>query len=366
MRRKITDTLARTARCPEDKRDIIVRDTELRGFGLRVSRNVSAFIFESAKVPRRVIGQWPAWNAAQAREAAAAIRREADAAGAVLPRRKTMTDVWTRHQETGLASLSEPEQRARRRYMERYILPAIGKMALSHVTFADCEDIHRSVPKPYAANRCLETLQRLFELAVKWQWCDRNPARGVERHPEYPRNEYLTPAQIEAIFAALPVDGPSDLIRLLLLTGCRPGEARAMTWAQVDLDHATWTKPAATVKQRREHRVPLSPAAVEVIRRQPVRGPLVFLQKKGQPVKPAMLFNRWKQALRDAGVPPVRLYAARHSVASMLASNGVSLQVVGAVLGHEKIGTTQRYSHLYDQEIRKAVDIVAFPTSGKK
>jgi integrase len=125
-----------------------------------------------------------------------------------------------------------------------------------------------------------------------------------------------------------------------------------MAWSQVDLDGSVWTKPASGTKQRREHRVPLSPAALEVIKRQTQRGPLVFTRKDGRPV--ARVEKTWRKA------------DCRHSVASMLASNGVSLQVIGAVLGHSVITTTQRYAHLYDEEVRKAVDIVAFPAGDAK
>ncbi len=367
MKRKITDTAARTLCCPPDKREIFVRDTELRGFGMRVSRNVTSFIYETSvggKSKRVTIGQWPAWTADEAREAARELRQRADAGHDLSAKRKRMADVWQRHLDTDFPSFSVSQQRNRRRHMTRYILPAIGKRPLPHVTFADCEDIHRSIPKPYEANRCLETLQRLFELAIKWGWCDKNPARGEKRNPEYPRNEYLAPKEIEALFAALPVTSSGDLIRILLLTGCRPGEAKAMTWGQVNLDAHTWTKPATTTKQRREHRVPLSPDAVAIIERQPKRGPLVFTRVDGQPVKRVDV--TWKNALRDAGLPHHRLYACRHSVASMLASSGVSLQVVGAVLGHSQIATTQRYAHLYDEEVRKAVDIVAFTTKSSR
>ena len=78
MKRKITDTAARTLRCPVYKRetfvrDTKVRDTELRGLGMRVSRNVTSFIYESGaggKSKRVTIGQWPAWSADEARAAA--------------------------------------------------------------------------------------------------------------------------------------------------------------------------------------------------------------------------------------------------------------------------------------------------------
>ena len=364
MKRKITDTAVRTIRCPADKREIFVRDTELRGFGMRVSRNVTSFIYEArrnGRPQRQTIGQWPAWSADEARERAADLRR---GGGEVEGESRRVRDLWRRYERDHLDTLSPTMARDRRRHFERHILPAIGGKRLRAVTHADCIDLHRGIKAPYEANRTIETLRRLFNLGIKWGWTDRNPAIGIERNQETPRNDYLAPKQIEAIFEKLPRNPSGDLIRVLLLTGCRPSEAMRMAWSQVDLDGSVWTKPASGTKQRREHRVPLSPAALEVIKRQTQRGPLVFTRKDGRPV--ARVEKTWRKALRDACVPYHRLYDCRHSVASMLASNGVSLQVIGAVLGHSVITTTQRYAHLYDEEVRKAVDIVAFPAGDAK
>ena len=71
---------------------------------------------------------------------------------------------------------------------------------------------------------------------------------------------------MRAILAGLPATESGDAIRMLLLTGARLGEVLGMRWDQVDVTAGVWTKPAASTKQRREHRVPLAPAAVEVIR----------------------------------------------------------------------------------------------------
>jgi integrase len=347
MKRKITDTAVRTIRCPADMREIFVRDTELRGFGMRVSRNVTSFIYEArrnGRPQRQTIGQWPAWSADEARERAADLRR---GGGEV--------EGESRYERDHLDTLSPTMARDRRRHFERHILPAIGGKRLRAVTHADCIDLHRGIKAPYEANRAIETLRRLFNLGIKWGWTDRNPAIGIERNQETPRNDYLAPKQIEAIFEKLPRNPSGDLIRVLLLTGCRPSEAMRMAWSQVDLDGSVWTKPASGAwsqvdldgsvwtkpasgtKQRREHRVPLSPAALEVIKRQTQRGPLVFTRKDDRPV--ARVEKTWRKALRDACVP---------------------------VLGHSVITTTQRYAHLYDEEVRKAVDIVAFPAGDAK
>ncbi len=133
-----------------------------------------------------------------------------------------------------------------------------------------------------------------------------------------------------------------------------------MTWSQIDLDRRVWTKPAAMTKQNMDHHAPLNDGALEVISRQPRRGPLVFTRTRGGPVKDVKVC--WQNALKAAGVPYRCLYTCRHSMASLLASSGISLQVVGAVLGHNRAETTMKYSHLYDTVIRDAVNVVRFPS----
>ncbi len=160
MKRKITDTAVRTIRCPADKREIFVRDTELRGFGMRVSRNVTSFIYEArrnGRPQRQTIGQWPAWSADEARERAADLRR---GGGEVEVESRRVRDLWRRYERDHLDALSPTMVRDRRRHAERHILPAIGGKRLKAVTHADCIDLHRGIKAPYEANRTIETLRR--------------------------------------------------------------------------------------------------------------------------------------------------------------------------------------------------------------
>ena len=57
------------------------------------------------------------------------------------------------------------------------------------------------------------------------------------------------------------------ILELIVLTAARSGEARGARWGEVDLGNATWTIPAVRMKKGREHRVPLSLAAIDVLRR---------------------------------------------------------------------------------------------------
>ena len=100
----------------------------------------------------------------------------------------------------------------------------------------------------------------MLNLAVKWEMRGDNPARGLERTPEEKRERFLTPAELGRLgeaLAAHPKRVSANAIRLLLLTGARRGEVLGARWGQFDLAAGVWTKPAATTKQGKLHRVPL-------------------------------------------------------------------------------------------------------------
>ncbi len=138
------------------------------------------------------------------------------------------------------------------------------------------------------------------------------------------------------------------IIRLCMLTGARVGEVRTAQFDQFNLDYAIWSKPASTTKQRKIHRVPISQdvAAIVRLRQQAVpRGnPWLFPgETVGQPVKDISRF--WARVQREAELPGVRIHDLRHTFASLLVSGGASLEMIGKLLGHSQMQTTQRYAH---------------------
>jgi integrase len=123
------------------------------------------------------------------------------------------------------------------------------------------------------------------------------------------------------------------------------------------LKRATWTKPSHHTKQKTVHSVPLSPDALRVLKRRKksAAGQHVFPgDVADEPLKD--LKNPWKRACTIAKLPPVRLHDLRHSYASHLVSNGVSLPIVGQLLGHTNPLTTARYAHLSDDALRAATN----------
>ena len=90
----------------------------------------------------------------------------------------------------------------------------------------------------------------------------------MERNPEQARERFLSPVEIAAVVEGLDAYGrtsAADCIRLIMLTGCRPGEAMLATWAQFDAQPGFWIKPSSHTKQRREHRLPLGASARQLL-----------------------------------------------------------------------------------------------------
>jgi integrase len=216
----------------------------------------------------------------------------------------------------------------------------------------------------------------MFSLALKPMagedapWRDHaqgNPCKGVERNPEEPKERFLSSAEIAAAVEGLDAYGrtsAADCIRLILLTGCRPKEAMLATWAQLDAQPGFWIKPSAHTKQRKKHNLPLSAPALQLIadirarRGEVAADDYVFPgQRAGQPLK--QLRTCWDEVCKRAKLTGVRIYDLRHTFGSTGAGGGLSLPLIGKLLGHTQARTTMRYAHLADDPLREAAERVA-------
>jgi integrase len=277
----------------------------------------------------------------------------------------------------------------------------LGKLKLAAIDHAAVDSLHRDITTirctPVRANRTVETLRKAFNLAIRWNWCERNPASGVRRNSEDKRSRYLNKNEIAALVQALNQHSEpmsANAIKLLMLTGARRAEVLGATWAMFDLDNGIWTKPSAHTKQRRLHRVPLSGPALRLLtemkeeatgkalRNGAPINPYVFPGVDGKPLTD--IKRTWASVCLNAGLieqvekkarngevvkdrtgkpvmtaqPNVRLHDLRHSFASILVSSGASLSLIGQMLGHTQVQTTQRYAHLFDDPLRKAAETV--------
>lgn len=385
---KLTESSVRRLE-PREGGDRIVTDASVRGFGVRVTAaGAKSYVLNytvDGRQRRLTIGPAGRFDegglsVAAAREKAAqfraSIRDGHDPLEAAKQRREapTMRDLCELYETHHLPSKRAASQVGDRAMIERHILPALRNLRVAAVTGTEINKLHRNLSAtPYQANRVLSLLSKMFSLAIADRWCAANPCKGVNRFKEIKRAGYLSPEQLAKLAAVLNhrKDAASDAVKLLLLTGARRSEVLKATWGQFDLDKNLWIKPGATTKQKTEHRVPLSGAAVLLLRERQRRADgsaFVFPgQVAGQPLSD--LKKPWASICAAAKLDAVRLHDLRHTYASVLVSAGMSLPIIGALLGHTQAATTHRYAHLMDSPQRAATEHAAsaflFAETGK-
>jgi integrase len=383
MAEKLTDAVIRDLAPPETGNHITY-DTLVKGFGVRVtSAGARAFIlnYRSGGRERRItIGSFPDWSSTDARNEAKALKRRVDVGDDPMADRHadraapTINDLADRFDAEHLSRRREKTQIDYRGMLRLYIRPNLGQMKVADVRHVDVEGLHARIAKtaPYRANRTVAVLSKMMALAVKWEMRPDNPVKGIERAPEEKRERFLSPAEIARLSEALAAHSErtsANAVRLLLLTGARKGETLSATWSQIDLGTGVWTKPAATTKQAKEHRVPLSAPALALLsemkaevdqeneRRARDKLPQIaalFLGTDGKPLTDVKHF--WASICRKANISGVRIHDLRHTHAAILASLGLSLPIIGRLLGHTQASTTQRYAHLMDDPLRAATE----------
>jgi integrase len=361
----------------------IYPDGDVAGFGCRVTAaGARAYILRyrvkgSGRERTFTIGDCGDWPAAAARAEAKRLRRFIDQGGDPLGdieearAAPTVADLIERFDEEHIEPRLRPmSQRHYRMLIERHVRPHFGAhVKVADVSFADLDQLHQKISKSgarYAANRVIAICSKMFALSIRWNMRDSNPAKGVGRNYETKRKRYLTGdelARLTAALAAYSDQSVSNIIRLLLLTGARSGEVRAMRWDGIDLGAGIWSKRGSETKQKVDHSVPLSAPArmllteIAAKQKRPL-GTWVFPSNANPTGHVVTLERAWHTICKAAGITGLRIHDLRHSFASQLASGGASLPLIGALLGHSNPTTTARYAHLFDDPLRKAVESV--------
>jgi integrase len=307
------------------------------------------------------LGRVEAWDLKAAREEARRIVRQTHDGVDPLADRDapTVAKMAEKYVAEELPKLRPSSRADYERIVKIEIVPALGKLRCTDVTTDDVARLHRKITEraPYRANRVKAVLSAMFNVALRqWRWVKENPCRSVRSNAEHGRERFLQNGEVARLLEAfdrLDDQTTADMLRLLLLTGARRNEIVMMQ--QEHVIDGVWTRPATATKQKKASRIPLSAQAQVILARQPWTGSgPVF---PGSPVAwRGRLRRAWDAVCRDAGITGMRLHDLRHSYASTLANMGVSLQVVGKLLGHSKMTTTQRYSHLYDETLRVATE----------
>ncbi len=263
-----------------------------------------------------------------------------------------------RHAKKHKKSWKEDERRC-----GQYVLPALGSMKIEAVKRSVVAKLHAEIgdTKPYEANRVLALVKGLFSKAAEWGLVEEgapNPAARIQAFREKSRDRWVTPAELPRLVEAIDAE-TSPYIRaafkLYLLTGLRRSELLGLRWK--DVDFARCELRLEDTKNGRAHVVPLSTAAMEIVRELPRGIGSAHLFPGSVPGKPmANVTRAWERIRQRAGLPDVRLHDLRRTVGSWLATGGASLPLIGKVLNHSNVATTAVYARLAEDAGRTALE----------
>lgn len=372
LTKRVVDQLA------PQPRDYFAWETELPGFGVRIfPSGRKSYLIQyrdtHGRTRRYVLGPHGVLTPDQARtlaqQALARVRAGANPAQERQDARQapTVQDLAARFLRDHVATLRPGTQRTYRLALSGHILPALDTLAVPAVTRADIQALHQRLrATPYQANRVLALCATLFAHAEAWGLRPEgsNPARRIARYREYKRERFLTGpelARLGQVLARAERDGLAGratvaLLRLLILTGARLGEIQTLRWEWIDWRRAVVRLPESKSGAKTLY---LAPAALAELRRLVPQSQGLVLPGT-RPGKPRVHPHKsWRRLCAAADLTDLRPHDLRHTFASTGATLGLSLQVIGKLLGHADAATTQRYAHLAPDPVQQAAELVA-------
>lgn len=360
--------------------DVIVWDSELAGFGCKVTPKGkrSYFLYYRTKEGqqrRPAIGvhgpMRPEAARATARLWLADVAQGRDPSHARTQNRAapTVRELCGRYMEEHAETRKKDSSiRNDRRLIDAHIMPALGAKKVASVTRADIAGLHHALSAtPYEANRMLAMASKMFSLAERWglRPDNSNPARNIDRYKEERRERYLASDEVARLWQILNSDAvaakasPASIaaVKLLMLTGRRLNEVLGLKWVWVDLDAKLLRLPDTKGGRLT---VSLADAAVDILVDLKAKAgdhPYVIPGAvKGKPL--VNLQKPWRSIRKLAGLEDVRIHDLRHTFASIGAGMGMSLHMLGRLLGHTQAATTSRYAHLAQTPVQAAADAI--------
>ena len=369
QRLKLTDSLIKGL--PTKDRDYTVWDRQVGIFGVRVHRSgVKSYhtaVRQRGTFERKTIALTTDMTCAAARKVALErLTAATTAPSEPVPCLKDFVhDVWLQHHNIR----TKPSTQSKRASSLKRILSTFSDKRMDAITRADLTYWFDGLSDmPCRANHALDLISQIFNYAIRQGVIERNPARDIRRNKKQKRTRFLSHQEIEHLHKTMDAyieANPSssrrmqrDIVRLLLLTGCRLGEVLKLRWDEVKGNmlriQDSKTGPRA---------VYLNAQAVEIIDRQQLmrpenNSPFVFPSPVA-PEKPiSQICQFWQFIRAEAGLNDVRLHDLRHSFASHAVMRGVSLPVVSRLLGHSRLSMTMRYAHVSDELVESAAEKV--------
>ena len=366
-RKKLTD--ATIARLRPREREYTVWDTRAAGLGVRVrpsgGRSWVLLLDIGGRTKRVSLGPVGVKGLEEVRKECHTRRANPESETRIAPARTVplfrdfVAGPW---KEAHFDGYKPSTQRTARYQLSGQLLPVFGAKPLDRIGEAAIrrwfERYSRTAPGN--ANHCLACLRQILNFATAHGHIERNPAKRIVPNRRPVLTRFLSRKEVARLHSVLDAQTgkngrqQADIVRLLLLTGCRRGEIMGLRWLEVHEYGLSFTDAKTGPRT-----VPLGSGARAILDRQPRTGsPFVFPSPHdpARPRSPALPL--WYRVRKEAGIEDVRLHDLRHTMASHAVMNGVPVPVVSRLLGHSNVRMTLRYAHLADRDIEAAAERV--------
>ena len=362
-------------------KDNYIWDSDLKGFGLKVTpagRKVYIVQYRiggrNGRTRRLTLGKHGTLTAEEARQKAKlALGQVSSGVDPAAERDKQKQDVtlealYKKFDETHISVHLKPNTAEDyRRVFRLNALPRFRHTTINNITKLDMLRLHHDMrDRPYRANSVIAVLSKFFN------WCEQhgyrtehsNPTRYVKKYKEHSRQRFLSNEEQQRLTdllnraeaEGLATHHAVNAIRLLRLTGARLSEILTLKWDYVNWERRTLDLPDSKTGKKTIY---LNEGAIEVLTTiiKEDNNPYVICGAK-EGSRLINLQKPWRRIRKAANLNDVRIHDLRHTFASVAAMGGMSLPMIGALLGHTQPRTTARYAHLAGNPLREAAEKV--------
>lgn len=240
----------------------------------------------------------------------------------------------------------------------------IGNIELNKIIKDDCQNyiLDKYKTAKHSAHLQFRNLRTFFNWCINNEYLTFSPMKKI-KPPKLPEKKpiWINELELKEILSKVENIELRDIYSLLFYTGLRANELLSLEWNNIDLEnrmiHIRNTK-SFTTKSGSERDLPLNDKAYQIIQRQRTRfkGDYLF-KKNGVKYNVGYVSKQFKTAVRETKLKEeIHLHTLRHSFASNLIKKGEPIYHVSKLLGHSKISTTEIYSHLQAEDLRKSVN----------
>jgi len=375
MRKRLTNSYLKTAKCDAGKSWVEVRDTEVRAFGLRVYSTGAKNYFIHPMVngqrffQERSIHDFPG-GIEDARAWAREVRRRIRAGEPIEDIREKMeggvrTEDFFEEFLTKYSEIHKKSSATDRRYVEKYILPAFRGRAVEGLTPRDVQALRDKITsngqeKPVTFNRVRSLLRKAWKWGQKFEYIDPalpDPAEFVDKFKERSRTRHLSDEEFVRLMDAIETEGPELYlaVELALATGLRKTETLSLEWSQVDL--AEGRIEVSNTKNGEVHTTTFSKRLGQLLSDRKSVSVSKFIFPGRFDTEPRKDFKLpWKRVRELAGIEDVHWHDLRRTLGTRLHQAGVDLYTIAQTLNHKNLKSTEVYARSSAASIRKPLD----------